>query len=196
MSHQENLQPKLRQEAREILGRLSPPEREALLVKNWMSHDARWFMAVASEYDMPVVNRLNRTAAHETGKVEAQRIARALNLPPVKTMDDYLLAHEVFIGLVGPDLADYDIVKVNDSAYEWRVQRCFAYDNAVRAGVTEHLECGVLARTTGWLEAMGLDYEMTPPVGKCLMVEGRECVHTFSFKAESPRPAAPIEDHQ
>jgi len=60
MSHQENLQPKLRQEARDILGRLSPPEREALLVKNWMSHDARWFMAVASEYDMTVVNRINR----------------------------------------------------------------------------------------------------------------------------------------
>ena len=80
----------LRQKANDILGRLSPSERETLLIKCWMSHDARWFMAVVGEYGLQVANRLNRIAAHEVGKVEAQRIARALQLPPVKTLDDYL----------------------------------------------------------------------------------------------------------
>ncbi|MBI4631667.1 MAG: hypothetical protein HY740_08135 [Chloroflexi bacterium] len=71
MSEQEDLQPKLRQEAIDILHRLPSAEREALLIKCWMSHDARWFMAVAKEFGMPTTNRLNQIASHETGKVEA-----------------------------------------------------------------------------------------------------------------------------
>src|SRR3990170_4611753 len=107
MTDHEDLRARLRQKAQDILGRLSPTEREALLIKNWMSHDARWFMAVAREYGMEVANRLNQTAAHEVGKAEAQRIVRALGLPPPTTLDDYLLAQEVFISLLGPDLLDY-----------------------------------------------------------------------------------------
>src|SRR3990172_13066097 len=98
----EDLKAALRQKAAGLLARLSPPEREALLVKNWMSHDARWFMAVAREYGMEVANRLNQIAAHELGKAEAQRLARALGLGPVASLDDYLLVQETFISLLGP----------------------------------------------------------------------------------------------
>ena len=151
-------------------------------------------MAVVGEYGLQVANRLNRIAAHEVGKVEAQRIARALQLPPVTTLDDYLLAHEVFIGLVGPDLADYDVIKVGDNAYEMRMRRCFGYENAVRAGVADNLECGIFSRITGWPEALGLEYEISPPLEKCLKVEGRECIHTFAFKAASQLPGTPVTD--
>src|SRR3972149_4618032 len=111
MSDQQDLQPALRQKASDILRALSPSEREALLIKCWMSHDARWFMAVAKECGMQVANRLNQIAAHEIGTVEARRIARALRLPPVTTLDDCLLAQELFINLLGPDLLDYRVIK-------------------------------------------------------------------------------------
>ena len=151
-------------------------------------------MAVVGEYGLQVANRLNRIAAHEVGKVEAQRIARALQLPPVTTLDDYLLAHEVFIGLVGPDLMDYHLIRVGDNAYQVHVQRCFAYENAVRAGVADNLECGIFSRITGWPEALGLEYEISPPLEKCVKAEGRECIYTFTFKAASPLPGAPVTD--
>ena len=54
MNEHKDLRPELRQQAGEILRRLSPSEREALLIKGWMSHDARWFMAVAREHGMEV----------------------------------------------------------------------------------------------------------------------------------------------
>jgi hypothetical protein len=63
MGGQDDLQPGLRDKANEVLRRLSPPEREALLIKGWMSHDARWFMAVAKEYGLEAANHLNRIAA-------------------------------------------------------------------------------------------------------------------------------------
>jgi len=185
MNNQENLQPRFRQQANELLRRLSPSEREALLVKCWMSHDARWFMAVAREYGMEAANRINQSAAHEVGKVEAPRVLRALKLPPVKTVDDCLLAQELIIGLFGPDLLDYDVIKPDENTCEVHVKRCFANENATRVGVADQFECGIFARSTGWLEALGVEYEMTPPLGKCLKVQGRECVHTFAFKVEA-----------
>jgi len=185
MNDQEDLQPKLRQEAIDILQRLPSAEREALLIKCWMSHDARWFMAVAKEYGMPITNHLNKIASHETGKVEAQRIVRALGLPPVQTLDEYLLAQEIFIGFLGPDLLEYRVRKISDTVYESHVEQCFAYDNAQRAGVADQYECGIFARVTGWLEALGFEYEMTPCLGKCLKAQGRECVYTMSVRQRS-----------
>ena len=183
MRSQGQLQPKLREQANAVLQRLSPPEREVLLIKCWMSHDARWFMAVAREYGMEAANRLNRVAAHEVGKAEARRIARALELPAVTTIDDWLLNQEIFLGFLGPDLTDYRVTKVGSDAFQVHVQRCFANENAVRAGISDHYECGLFARITGWAGALGLRYEITPPSGKCLMAQGRECGHTFRLTA-------------
>ena len=185
MHSQGQLQPKLREQANAVLQRLSPPEREVLLIKCWMSHDARWFMAVAREYGTEAANRLNQVAAHEVGKVEARRIARALELPAAITIDDWLLTQEIFLGLVGPGLVDYRVTKAGSNAFEVDVQRCFANENATRAGVADQMECGVFARITGWADALGLRYEITPPLGKCLMAQGRECGYTFRLTAPS-----------
>ncbi len=181
MDDREDLKAALRQKAAALLGRLSPTDREALLIKNWMSHDARWFMAVAREYGMEVANRLNQTAAHEVGKAEAQRLVRALALEPVVSVDDYLLAQEVFISLLGPDLLDYRVSQVGDNAFRVDVERCFAHDNAVRAGISGTFECGIFARLTGWLDALGLAYETSPPLGRCLKTRGRECGYTITL---------------
>jgi hypothetical protein len=187
MRSQEQLQPKLREQANALLQRLSPVEREALLIKCWMSHDARWFMAVAGEYGMEAANRLNRVAAHEVGKAEARRIARALELPAARTVDDLLLTQEILLALLGPDLADYGVTKVSSSAFEVHVQRCFAHENAVRAGISDHYECDMLARITGWIDAQGLAYEISPPLGRCLKAAGEECLYrlTLRFAAQS-----------
>ncbi len=177
--------PALRQRANGILSRLPPSEREALLIRCWMSHDARWFTAVAQVFGIETANRLNQTAAHEEGKVEAQRIVRALNLPSIASISDYLLAQEIFIGLLGPDLLDYRVVGVGDDAYQVHVQRCFAHENVTRVGIADQYECGVFARVTGWLEALGLKYQMSPSLEQCLKAQGRECLYTFRFEVES-----------
>jgi hypothetical protein len=182
MRSEEQLQPKLREQANAVLQRLSSPQREALLVKCWMSHDARWFAAVAREYGIEAANRVNQSAAHEVGKVEARRIVRALRFPPVRTIDDWLLTQEILLALLGPDLADYQVTKVGSNAFQVHVQRCFASENAVRAGISDHYECGMFARITGWLDAQSLSYEISPPLGKCLKAAGDECLYRLTLR--------------
>lgn len=181
MSHPQDLQPRLRRQANGILERLARAERESLLIKSWMSHDARWFMAVARECGLPATNRLNRIAAHEIGKVEALRIVRALGLPPVQTLDDYLLMQEILIGFLGPTLLDYWVSKTGQTGYQVHIQRCFAFDNATRAGIVEDYECGILERVTGWMEALGLGYEVNPSIARCLKSQGQECVYSVAL---------------
>jgi hypothetical protein len=182
MNEQTDWRSALRQKAHSHLARLSLTDRESLLIKNWMAHDARWFALVAKECGMAVTNRINQTAAREVGKVEAQRLGRALQLPPVKTLDDYLVTQETFIGLLGPDLLDYQVSKVSETACQLCVSRCFAYDNVTRAGVAAQYECGIFARVMGWLDALGVAYELSPALGKCLQAQGQECVHTITIR--------------
>ncbi|HEY5640666.1 MAG TPA: DUF6125 family protein, partial [Dehalococcoidia bacterium] len=114
---------------------LSGEEREALLIKLWMSHDARWFAAVATEFGMEAANRLNQTAIHEAAKREAPRLVRALEMSPVRNRDDFLAAQETFIGLLGPDLLDFDVKAEADDSYRLKMNRCFAFDQVTKAGV-------------------------------------------------------------
>ena len=182
MSEQQDRQPQLRERANAILAGLSHEEREALLIKCWMSHDARWFMAVAQAFGLPAASRLNQVASHEEGIVEAHRIMRALQIPPSETAEDYLLLQETIIGLLGPELLDYQIVPTGDDSFQIRIQRCFAHENVARAGVADAYECGIFSRLTGWLDASGLKYEMTPALDKCQKAQGQECAYSFKLE--------------
>ena len=185
MSNGVNLQPQLREQANEILRQLWASEREELLIKCWMLHDTKWFMAAAREYGVEAANRLNQIAAHEIGKAEAQRIVRALGLPPVSSLDEYLLVQEVLIALLEPELVGHHVTKLSDTTYRMLVQRCFARDNAVRTGIASDYECGIYPRLTGWLEGLGFAYKTDPAPGKCPRAQGQECLHTVTVEKEA-----------
>jgi hypothetical protein len=34
----------------------------------------------------------------------------------------------------------------------------------------------------GWIDAQGLEHELDPPLGKCMVVSGRECSYTVKLK--------------
>ncbi len=183
MAEQQDQRPELMAKASATMSRFSPEQREALLTKCWKTFDSRWFMAVAMTYGLEAAWRLNQTVTHEVGKVEAVGIARALQLPPVATMDDFLVLQEMYISLLGPDLMDYAIVRTGDDEFRIEIQRCFAHENVTRADVADQYECGIFARVTGWMEALGVQYEMTPSLGKCMKIQGSECAYTFKLQA-------------
>ena len=178
--------PSLKKHAKEMKDRLSSDEREALLIKLWMAHDARWFAAAAMEVGMETTNRLNQAAAHAVGKTEARRLLRAFEMSPVRNRDDFVAAYEAFIGLLGPDLLDYEAELVGDDSYDLKIDRCFAFDQVTKAGVAQQYDCGILPRVTGWLEGLGLEHELSPAIGPCLMAAGKECAYRVTVKPLSP----------
>jgi hypothetical protein len=152
-----------------------------LLIKGWMSHDARWFMAVAKHFGMDAANRLNQSVCREIGRVEMKRYMKTLALSPAKDLEEFLTLKKTVLSLYGSGLAEYEIKTLDDQMYEMYMKRCFAYENIVRAGIEDRCECGIFARLQGWIDAQGLEHELTPPLGKCMMVLRKECRYRITL---------------
>lgn len=165
-----------------MLNRLSFEIQKDLLVKGWMSHDARWFMAVAEHFGIGAANRLNQVVCRELGRVEMKRFMGTLNIVPPKDINEYLSLKKAGISLYGPDLIEYEIEVVDSESFKMHVKRCFAYENIVRAGIKDQYECGIFARLQGWIDAQGLKHELTPPLGKCMKVLGKECCYAITLQ--------------
>jgi len=162
--------------------RLSFEMEKDLLIKGWMSHDARWFMAVTQHFGIDAANRLNQMVCRELGQVEMKRYMKTLALSPPKDMGEYLNLTKAAMSIYGHGLAEYEIKTLDDQMYEMHMKRCFAYENIVRAGIKDQYECGILARIQGWIDAQGLEHELKPALGKCMMVLGKECSYTVKLK--------------
>jgi len=129
---------------------------------------------------------LNGIAAKEEGKVEARRVVRALGRPNPANIGEYAEVQEMLAALLTRDLVEYELVQTADDALQFRVGRCFAFENVSQAGVVDQYDCGIFARVAGWWEAFDLPYEMEPPLGRCLKAQGRECAHTFRLRRQAP----------
>lgn len=165
-----------------MLNSLSFDTQKDLLIKGWMSHDARWFMAVSGSFGIEVANRLNQTVARELGRVEMKRFMKALTLSSPKNLEEYLNIKKAALSLFGPDLINYEIKILDQQSYKMHLKRCFAYENIVRAGIKDQYECGILARIQGWIDSQGLEHELNPALGKCMMVLGKECRYTIRLQ--------------
>jgi len=154
---------------------LSFETEKDLLIKGWMSHDARWFMAVAKHFGMDAANRLNQSVCREIGRVEMKRYLKTLALSPAKNLEEYLTLMKSAVSLYGCNLIEYEIKPLDHRSYEMHLKRCFAHENIVRAGIADRCECGIFARLQGWIDAQELSHELIPPLGKCMMVLGKEC---------------------
>jgi hypothetical protein len=153
-----------------------------LLIKGWMSHDARWFMAVTQHFGIDAANRLNQMVCRELGQVEMKRYMKTLALSPVKDLEEYITLKKAALSLYGSGLTEYEIRILDHQSYQMHLKRCFAYEHIVKAGIKDQYECGIFARLQGWIDAQGLSHELTPPLGKCMMVLGKECRHTIRLQ--------------
>jgi hypothetical protein len=167
-----------------MLSNLSFDIQKDLLIKGWMSHDARWFMAVAERFGIDAANQLNQIVCRELGRVEMKRFMSTLNLSAPKNLDEHLNLKRAAISLYGPDLIEYRIKILDHQSYQVDLQKCFAHENIVKAGIKDRYECGIFARLQGWIDAQGLKHELTPPLGKCKKVSGEECSYTIKLRFE------------
>ena len=161
---------------------LSHEKQKDLLIKDWMSHDARWFMAVAEHFGIEAANRLNQIVARELGQIEMKQFMKALALSPPKDIGEYVGIKKAAISVFGPDLIEYAIKILDHQSYEMHLKRCFAHENVVRAGISDQYECGIFSRLQGWIDAQGLEQELTPALGKCMKVLGKECCYTVRLR--------------
>ena len=153
---------------------LNPQEREQLILKNWMSHDGYWFGQIAQEWGIKAANRLNRALARRIGRTDIFRLTRALGISKIASREQYFELFQKAMELYCPPHFQYD-VRLAGNIQEFYITKCFAYDAVSKAGLGESYLCGVFERIGGWLDALGVGYEMDPAPGRCLMTHGQPC---------------------
>ena len=79
----------------------------------------------------------------------------------------------------------YDFSIENELHFE--MHKCFAYEGMIRIGVLDDYICGIHDRIEGWIEGLGIKYEVSPQIDGCLMNEGiflnhhRQCNQQLSM---------------
>jgi hypothetical protein len=142
------------------------------LLKNWMTHDAVWFLQVFQTYGIETANRLNKSAIQALAGFEIQRARQllGLNQTPITAFAElrmfidgaFRLSTGDFMGFV------YHWPEENVLHWEFKGGNCFAYKGMRRLGVADRYECGVLYRVQAWLDHIGVRHETSPKIEGCL----------------------------
>jgi uncharacterized membrane protein (DUF2068 family) len=65
--------------------KMTSDEREELLRKCWMTHEAMWFLQALQECGIETANKTNKAAVRSMGAIEAKRVAEALGIEKIRT---------------------------------------------------------------------------------------------------------------
>jgi hypothetical protein len=89
--------------------------------------------------------------------------------------------------LVMADFMDFECRWLPSEAtvrFQWH--RCFAYEGVTALGVADACECGIYDRVYGWLDALGIGYEVSPATAHCTMHTDGTCIRTVRLHFGSP----------
>jgi hypothetical protein len=152
-----------------------------LLTRCWMSHDAMWFKSAVDELGIERANKLNRAAIRALAPIEVRRFMAALGLEKVESHAQLRTFLEGARDLAAGDFMDFPWTWRADGSLRVEVRKCFAHEGVTRLGVIEGYECGIFDRIQAWVEALGVEFEITPGGSRCMMHFEGECFREFRF---------------
>jgi len=164
-----------------LLESISNEKKMEILRKNWMSHEARYQMAIVQEFGWEKANKINKTVIHEMGKVMMYRLINALGISHVDNIDNFkdicLMTQEFYYP---SPIFSTQFDRESDIAITGRVEKCGIIENIERLGVSDQYECGCFAMRSGWYEALGMIVE--EKLGDCLKNGANACQISVSVK--------------
>lgn len=167
-----------------IMRTLDNDELRELLVKCWMTHDGTWFFNCMLEHGIDAANRLNKAAIKTLAPIELRRVTRALEVDTddIRGYSDVRAIIDAMFSVIGGDFMGFEYDYPEENALRWIMHRCFALEGMKRIGAYDSYDCGVLYRVGCWLDDLGVEYAVEPPIEGCLMRETGACSGLVRFK--------------
>jgi len=158
-------------------------ELKELLIKCWMSHDAMWFYHCVQNLGIEKANELNLASIRSLSEIEVPRIMKALGFKKerIQTFEDLKEVLDGLFGIVKGDFMQSQFSFSSENGMHWEMQHCFAYEGVKRMGVIDQYRCGILYRVKCWIDVLGLNHSITPPVDFCLIHSIGRCSGDFKF---------------
>lgn len=169
-----------------MTGTLDTIDKETLrglLLRNWMTHDAMWFLQAVQRLGIEQANALNRAAVRGMAGVEAKRLKKLLGLTAVDSPDTLRAFFDAAIELVIPDFIEFTWAwGPGNRSVRFEITQCFARDGVTMLGVADDYECGIYERIYGWFDELGVPYEVTPNVVHCTLHHEGTCVRDVEVR--------------
>jgi len=156
-------------------------ELKEILHKNWMTHDAMWFVHCLQECGMEKANKVNRAAVQSMSKIEIKRMAKALGVEKIESFDELKALFDGIQDIVKADFMKFVYEFPEDRMLRMEMLECFAFDGMKRIGVLDAYECGIFDRIQGWFEGMGISYTVFPEVTGCMKIKQGRCYREYRF---------------
>jgi hypothetical protein len=155
------------------------------ILKNWMTHDAMWFLHCLEACGIEETNRLNKAAIRSLAAIELRRARELFGLDE-DTIETFEGLKEVIHAAFSVSKGDfmrftYSFPEKNVLRWKWPGRDCFAYQGMQRLGVIDRYECGVLFRVLCWIESAGVKYTLAADMNGCLMHTKGECSGEVRF---------------
>lgn len=152
-----------------------------LINKNWMTHDAMWFLHSMQECGMEKTNRINRAAVRSMAMIEAKRLSKALEFDAVENFEDFKKLFQGAMDLVMPKFMKFTYEFRGDNVVHGEWQSCFAHDGMTKIGMIDQYQCGIFERIEAWLDALKIRYTVSPQVKGCMMHTEGQCYRDYTL---------------
>ena len=160
---------------------LKTKELRELLIKNWMTHDAMWFVNCLKEFGIEITNKINQAAVRDMSAIEIKRIQKATGVERIHSFDELQRFFAITMQIVTGDFMKYRYYAPTKNALRVEWERCFAYEGMIALGMSDRYECGIMLRINTWLKTMGIQFEVEPEVTGCMMHTDGKCFRDYRF---------------
>ena len=168
----------------DLMEKLDKKEIREFFSKNWMTHDAMWYGHLMQESGADKTNKMNKSAAKAMAGVEIKRIMKLMGKPKDTVVTTYEELKEIIdttYKLILPKFMKMHYSFPEKNVFRGGFHECFAHDGVSQFGMIDVYQCGIVKRVEGWLEGLGVKYDMTPEFTGCLMRQNGECEIEFRF---------------
>ncbi len=141
--------------------------------KNWMSHDAKWQMAVVREFGWESGNKLNQEVIKQMAKTMMYRYLKFTKINEIENIQAFVKIWNEVVDLFWPSNGNYKFYINSPKEIQVVITKCPVYDNVKRAGVADNYECACNAFREGLFSAINLEFNQE--IGKCLKKGDDKC---------------------
>jgi len=167
--------------SQDLVSKISEETRIEMLIKNWLSHDGRWYNVVVESFGWDAGNQLNQKVARDMGKTMMLRFMKSGGISRVENIKEL---RDILLAIVSFNWSDascqHQVECPSESSILYKVNRCLIHDNISKANATDKYECGCFALKSGFCDALKL--ETSQECKKCLMKGDDKCEIVLNVK--------------
>ena len=164
-----------------LVSKIGGDKRIEMLERNWLSHDARWQIAVVDSFGWDAGNQLNQKVTRDMGKTMMLRFMKNTGISRVENIKEL---RDVLLAIVSSNWSDascqHQVECPSEASILYEVNPCLIHDNISKANATDKYECGCFALRSGFCDALKL--EISQECKKCLMKGDDKCEIVLNVK--------------